>query len=66
MENVYKDLLKRINRWRFETMIYRVLNIIFFLAAKIMVPAASAIIATNLSVASTGTPFISNQITGIP
>lgn len=62
MEVTYKQLAKRINRWQMETAIYRTWNIVFFLSAKIAIPTASALIAANLSVAASGTPFISNNV----
>lgn len=61
MEHSYKHLLKRINRWRLETTLYRGWNITFFLAAKLCIPIASALIAANLSAASSGVKFIENN-----
>ncbi|BDU38712.1 hypothetical protein [Vibrio nigripulchritudo] len=61
MESTYTLLLQRIDRWRLETAAYRAWNIILYLTAKVSIPLISTIIVTNISISTTGDPFISND-----
>jgi hypothetical protein len=44
----HNKLLKKLNSWRKETLMYRWLNIIYFLACKLLIPTGALIVAINM------------------
>lgn len=44
----HDKLLKKLSSWRKETLLYRWLNIIYFLACKLLIPTGALIVAINM------------------
>ena len=58
----HEKLLSKIKKWRSETVMYRWLNILMFMASKLIVPIGALIVALNMVAIVFGTQFLSSKL----